>query len=63
MLLFLNVLEFRQKLIGTIIRVLVQHHVHSPVSNNDKDPYEVKCHIRAQCARVRSVLWCGGGLG
>ena len=22
----------------------------SPASNNDKDPYEVKCHIRAQCA-------------
>ena len=22
----------------------------SPASNNDKDLYEVKCHIRAQCA-------------
>ena len=21
----------------------------SPASNFDKDPYEVKCHIRAQC--------------
>ena len=37
---FLNGSEFCQKLIGTIIRVL----------NNDKDPNEVKCHIRAQCA-------------
>ena len=36
MLFFLNGSEFCQKLIGTIIRVL--------------DPYEVKCHIRAQCA-------------
>ena len=25
-------------------------YVHSPVSNIDKDPYEVKCHFRAQCA-------------
>ena len=25
--------------------------MHSPASNNDKDPYEVKCHIRAQCGR------------
>ena len=24
--------------------------VQSPALNNDKDPYEVKCHIRAQCA-------------
>ena len=24
--------------------------VHSPASNNDKDPLRVKCHIRAQCA-------------
>ena len=24
--------------------------MHSPASNNDKDLYEVKCHIRAQCA-------------
>ena len=23
--------------------------MHSPALNNDKDPYEVKCHIRAQC--------------
>ena len=23
-------------------------YVHSPASNNDKDPYEEKCHIRAQ---------------
>ena len=37
--------------------------MHSPASNNDKDPYEVKCHIRAQCARVRSVLWCGVVVG
>ena len=22
----------------------------SLASNNDKDPYKVKCHIRAQCA-------------
>ena len=27
----------------------------SPASNNDKDPYEVKCHVRAQCGG-------GGGL-
>ena len=26
--------------------------MHSPASNNDKDPYEVKCHIRAQCSVV-----------
>ena len=39
MFFFLNGSEFCQKLIGTIIRV------HSPASNNDKDP----CHIRAQC--------------
>ena len=24
-------------------------YMHSPASNNDKDPYGVKCHIRAQC--------------
>ena len=24
--------------------------MHSPALNNDEDPYEVKCHIRAQCA-------------
>ena len=23
--------------------------MNSPASNNDKDPYEVKCHIKAQC--------------
>ena len=23
--------------------------MHSPASKIDKDPYEVKCHIRAQC--------------
>ena len=48
---FLNGSEFRQKLIGTIFRVLVRHlhALHSPASNNEKDPYEVKCHIRAQC--------------
>ena len=53
MFLFLNGSEFRQKLIGTIIRVLVRHLravVHSPASNYDKDQYEVKCHIIAQCA-------------
>ena len=26
--------------------------MHSPASNNDKDPYEVECHIRAQCVCV-----------
>ena len=25
-------------------------YMHSLASNNDKDPYEMKCHIRAQCA-------------
>ena len=29
--------------------------MHSPASSNDKDPYKVKCHIRAQCVCV------GGG--
>ena len=24
--------------------------MHTPALNNEKDPYEVKCHIRAQCA-------------
>ena len=43
----LNGSEFRQKLIVTIIRVLVRHI--RPASNNDKDPFEVKCNIRAQC--------------
>ena len=33
--------------------------MHNPASNNDKDPYEGKCHIRAQyvCVGVeRGVL-------
>ena len=29
--------------------------MHSPASNNDKDPYKVKCHIRAQCAPHRLI--------
>merc|ERR1711954_130206 len=41
---FLNKSEFRQKLIGNVIRVLVQHQTFIG------DPCEVKCHIRAQCA-------------
>ena len=40
---FLNGSEFCHILISTIISV------HS-ASNNDKAPYEVKCHIRAKCA-------------
>ena len=47
---FLNGSKFCQKLIGTIIRVPVRHLCPSPASNNDKDPYKVKCHIRAQYA-------------
>ena len=47
--LFLNGSEFCQKLSGAIIRVYSGTYVHSLASNNDKDPYEVKCHIRAQC--------------
>ena len=38
--------EFCQKLIGTIIRVLVRHLPAKSGIKNDKDPYEVKCHIR-----------------
>ena len=29
--------------------------MHSPASNFDKDPYKVKCHIRAQCRGVGRV--------
>ena len=28
--------------------------MYSPASNNDEDPYEVKCNIRAQCASLSS---------
>ena len=28
-------------------------YVYSPASNNDKDPYEVKCHIRGQKNRLK----------
>ena len=38
---------FRQKLIGTIICMQFGTYVHSLASIIDKDPYEVKCHIRA----------------
>ena len=31
-------------------------YMHSPASNFDKDPYEVKCHIRAQCGGGRGGL-------
>ena len=31
-------------------------YVHSPASNNDKDPYEVKYHIRVQCAPPSTLL-------
>ena len=27
------------------------------VLNNDKDPYEVKCHIRAQCVPLLSPVY------
>ena len=30
--------------------------MHSPASKIDKDPYEVKCHIRAQCGAVGSDI-------
>ena len=47
---FLNGSECRQKLIGTIIRVLVRH-LHA--SNNDKDPYEISVTSEPSV--------CGGG--
>ena len=53
---FLKGPEFHKKLICTIIRELVWLFAHNPASNIDKDPYEVKCRIRAQCV-------CVGGSG
>ena len=43
-------------MIGTIIRVLTCTYVSSLASSIDKDPYEVKCYIRAQCAPPPTLI-------
>ena len=54
---------FAKNLLVSLSGCYARTYVHSPASNNDKDPYEVKCHIRAQCGGGINAIYCSLILG